>query len=93
VKDYDYIFPDLFINEQTHVHRMQHQYPHIPLFAFLSFASSLFPVAAGWIRWNSNSKEMKLFLGLFDFYIPVLLVALFLVGQGLNGGYDRTIPS
>ena len=64
--------------------KLHPRFPHIPLLAMISFISGLLPVTAGWMRWKSNSAELKLLCVLFTSFIIYLIVTLFLISLGKN---------
>jgi hypothetical protein len=63
---------------------VQEHHLHIPVLAMASFFSTLLPVLVGWTQFRSSSKEMKILLGLFSFYVPVLLIGLILTSRNIN---------
>lgn len=63
---------------------MQQHHLHIPLLAMLSFFSIVLPVITGWVQFKSLSREMKILLGLFSFYIPETLTNLAMMSSGIN---------
>jgi hypothetical protein len=84
MKEYDYIFQRRLLQKRVCSLRLQQHHLHIPLLAMVSFLSSLLPVIAGWLQFKSCSKEMRMLLGLFSFYIPILALIISLTARGIN---------
>jgi hypothetical protein len=57
----------------------------------LSFISILLPVTTGWVHFKTLSREMKILLGLFSFYIPETLTNLAMINSGLNTAWLANI--